>query len=125
MNLRDSITAALIDYDAVMDDDAATEAAVVEAAVDCICAIRLALEAAHSTPDLNNPIAQLQEMAQAKGVEPPDYQFRGVGSVHAPEFECLCAFEGRESRHTAPNKRKAKRRAARGLLEALIGRKAS
>lgn len=94
------------------------------AAHECVDAIRVALEAepeAANEVNLNNPIAKLQERAQAKQLPLPEYKFKQTGEPHIPKMWCTCASEGYMGTGRGPNKQTAKRRAARDVLQRMHG----
>lgn len=113
--LEKAIKAAIEKYDNAEDDgDAAFE----DAAHECIAEIRLALEAV--PVNFNNPIAKLQERAQAEGLPMPEYRFTQTGEPHIPKMTCICTSEGIEATASGKNKQTAKRRAAAVVLEGLL-----
>ncbi len=130
--LTDDITEELDQYDKVMDtDDAAfgsvteKEAQVNMAAHDFVAAVRMLLERIEDVgePDvnLNNPIAKLQERAQAHGEPMPTYTFGREGEDHIPTFRCTCVSGDYTRVAKGKNKQTAKRRAALAVLEATHG----
>jgi ribonuclease III len=60
----------------------------------------------------------LQEWAQARGMELPDYQISArIGPPHAPEFTVTVSVGGRQGTGTARTKRAAEQLAAADLLQ--------
>jgi ribonuclease III len=60
----------------------------------------------------------LQEWAQARGIELPDYRIAArVGPPHAPEFTVTVSVAGRQGTGTARSKRAAEQLAAADLLQ--------
>lgn len=124
MSLAAKILEEIEKYDQVMEavlDSEATE----QAAHECIAAIRLLIEEDEPKPvNLNNPIAQLYERAQRKGLQEPVFEFGApTGASHMPQFTCVCIAEGVEKRGKGGNKQKAKRMAAKLVLEELLSRR--
>lgn len=112
-------------YDEVMEADSEDP----DAAHECVAEIRLILEenptvAAEVSDDainLNNPIARLQERAQANRTDMPVYSFARSGPDHAPRMMCVCTSEGHRGEGEGPNKQTSKRRAALAVLKKIHG----
>lgn len=127
----DRVAAAIARYDATMSRDDGTpqeqERRCVEAAHECVADIRAALESADGgEAALQNPIAKLQERAQAGGLPLPVYTYSRIGGEdHMPMFHCDCEAEGVSAGGTGRNKQRAKRMAARGVLERLLAKGAA
>ena len=123
--LADAVLSAIEKYDQVLVDnttgsgeDQADNAEV--AAHECVAEVRAALEA-EPTENLNNPIAKLQERAQARQEPLPEYSFTQAGEPHTPRITCVCTSEGIKGTGKGPNKQTAKRRAALVVLEGMHG----
>jgi ribonuclease-3 len=71
--------------------------------------------------DARDAKTALQEWAQARGLQPPQYEeVRRTGPDHAPEFTIAARLEtGEEDVATAGSKRQAEQAAARALLASL------
>lgn len=126
--LGEAVLAAIEKYDEVLEETSATPNAAdadnAEAAAhECVAEIRAALEArpGPSIANLNNPIARLQERAQRKGNPMPDYRFTQSGLPHVPSMVCVCTCEGIEGTGRGASKQKAKRLAAKAVLETMYG----
>lgn len=122
-SLIEKLWAAIEEFD-LAQENCQTESADA-AAYGCVETVRTLLEEHEESSDVhinfNNPIAQLQERAQKKGLVMPDYAFVQAGESHIPRFTCTCVAEGVARTATGRNKQKAKRMAALAVLKFLYG----
>lgn len=89
-------------------------------------AYREQLEELPDSEALKDPKTRLQEMLQAAGGDPPEYQVRNVtGAQHRQTFEVACRVVSRslEADGSGTSRRKAEQAAAQAMLE-LIARAA-
>lgn len=125
--LAKAVGKAIRDYDRAMDRQDATAEDQEVAAHECVNLIREAWERSvrgePATVNLNNPIAKLQERAQARGAPLPVYEFTQSGESHMPTFVCVCEAEGYVEEADGSSKQQAKRRAALAVLKTIHGMK--
>lgn len=67
-----------------------------------------------------DPIVALQEYSQANKLPLPSYTFSMEGPSNRPVITCTCAFISIKAAGQASSKQKAKRRAARAVIDILI-----
>lgn len=87
------------------------------------CVLRLYAQRLENLPDaqtLRDPKTRLQELLQARGLEPPVYEVTSVaGAAHAQRFEVLCTVAPLAIRCAGEgtSRRRAEQKAAAGVLE--------
>lgn len=81
--------------------------------------VRAVLEARGPDVNTRNPIARLQERAQANGQTLPAYSWTKSGPSHIPTIECTCVAEGFSRTARSSSKQKSKRLAAARVMAAI------